>query len=123
MVKIEMLYTCSKSTAMEKAEKMKRYQISPGHGNDTVAPDKHDLDLCRKGIITEKGFILNYEVKLRSREAYEWMQRVAGEATHEDVVLVGEDERSEKSCRVLLAEMMTSMFGGKMNFRYIGELE
>ncbi len=118
-----MLYTSSTFVALKKAEKMKRYQILPDQGNDAVAPDKQDIDLFRKGVITEKGFILNYEMKLRSREAFEWMQRVAGEATHEDVVLVGEDEGSERSCRVMLAEMMLSMFGGKMNFRYFGELK
>jgi hypothetical protein len=121
--RIKMLYTCSTSAANEEVAKMKRYYIVLGHGNDSVAPDKHDLDLYKNGVMTDKGFALNYEMKLRSREAYEWMQRVAGEATHEDVVLVGEEEGSEKSCRVMLAEMMASMFGGKMNFRYIGELK
>jgi hypothetical protein len=118
-----MLYTCSTSIAVEEVERMKRYYIVPGHGNDAVVPDKHDLDLYRKGVITDKALTLNYEMKLRSREAYEWMQRVSGEAIHEDVVLMGEGEGSEKNCRIMLAEMMASMFGGKMNFRYAGELK
>jgi hypothetical protein len=118
-----MLYTYSTSAANKEAAKMKRYYIAPGRGNDSVAPDKQDLDLHKSGVMTDKGFQLNYEMKLRSREACEWMQRVAGEATHEDVVLVGEEEGSGKKCQVMLAEMMSSMFGGRMAFRYIGELK
>ena len=118
-----MLYTCSTSAVNKKAAKMKSYCIAPGQGNDAVAPDKYDLSLHKRGVMTDKGFALNYEMKLRSREAYEWMQRVAGESTHEDVVLVGEDEAADKSCRIMLAEIMTSMFSGKMNFRYLGELK
>jgi len=102
---------------------MKYYYIVPGGGNDAVAPDKYDLELLKKGIITAKGFALNYEMKLRSQEAYKWMSRVSAEAIHQDIVLVGEDEKAGKSCRVLLAEVMTSMFSGHMNFRYAGELE
>lgn len=118
-----MLYTCSTVCASEELAKMKRYYIVPGHGNDPVAPDEQDLDLCRKGVMTAKGFALNYEMKLRSGEAYEWMERVSGEAVHEDVVLVGQEEGIEKPCLIMLAEMMASMFGGKMNFRYLGELK
>jgi hypothetical protein len=118
-----MLYTCSASAASEEAARMKSYYIVIGHGNDVVAPDKHDLDLCKKGVMTDKGFALNYEMKLRSREAFEWMQRVSGEAIHEDVVLIGEEQGSEKNYRIILAEMMASMFGGKINFRYMGELK
>lgn len=118
-----MLYTCSAKCASEKLAKMKRYYIVPGHGNDPVAPDGQDLDLYRKGVMTAKGFELNYEMKLRSGEAYKWMERVSGEAIHEDVVLVGQEEGVEKPYRITLAEMMASMFGGKMNFRYVGELE
>lgn len=62
-------------------------------------------------------------MKLRSQGAYEWMSRVSAETIHEDVVLVGEDEGAEKSYRIMLAEMMASMFGGQMNFRYKGELK
>ncbi len=118
-----MLYTTSTSGSSEKGEKMKRYQISPGRGNDVVAPDKNDLDLLKKGVITDKGFTLNYEMKLRSKEAYEWMQRVASEAAHEEIVLTGGEEGSAKPYRIMLAEMIVSMFGGKMNLRYIGELK
>ncbi len=102
---------------------MKEYYIMDGHGNDAVSPDKSDLDLLRKGVMTAKGFALNYEVKLRSKEAYEWMARVSSEAAHDDVVLVSEEEKAEESCRIMLGEMMNSMFGGKMNFRYMGEIK
>jgi hypothetical protein len=117
-----MLYSCSDSVAKKKG-KMKYYYIMPGHGNDAVAPDKSDIDLYNKGVITPKGFALNYGMKLRRREAYEWMERVSVEAAHGDIVLVGEDIGGEKSYRFMLAEMMASMFGGKMNFRYEGELK
>jgi hypothetical protein len=118
-----MLYTCSTSTAKKTTGQMKHYYVIHGHGNDEVAPDKHDLDLYKSGVMTAKGLALNYEVKLRSPEAYDWMARVSAEASHEDVVLIGEEEGAEKSYRTILAEMMTSMFGGKMNFRCLGELK
>jgi hypothetical protein len=102
---------------------MKHYYIMHGHGNDEVVADRHDLDLFKKGLITAKGFALNYEMKLRSNEAYEWMARVSTEASHQDVVLIGEEEGLEKNCRAMLAEMMASMFGGNMNFRYAGDLK
>jgi len=118
-----MLYSCSTTAARKKVAKMKYYYIVPGQGNDTVAPDKRDLELFRKGIITPKGFALNYEMKLRSQKAYEWMSRVSADANHQNIVLVGENEGNEKSYRIMLAEMMASMFGGQMNFRYLGELK
>lgn len=118
-----MLYTCSTPAARKEGGKMKYYYIVSGQGNDVVAPDRRDLELFRNGAMTAKGFALNYEMRLRSQDAYEWMSRVSAEAIHEDVVLVGEDEGTQKSCRVMLAEMMASMFGGKMNFRYMGELK
>jgi hypothetical protein len=116
-----MLYSCSVSAAKKKG-KMKYYYIINGHGNDVVVPDKSDIDLYNKGVITPKGFELNYGMKLRRSEAYDWMERVSAEASHGDVVLVGEGEGDEKSYRFMLAEMMASMFGGKMKFRYEGEL-
>jgi hypothetical protein len=119
----KMLYTCSTSVAKKRSGKMKCYYIVHGYGNDAVVPDKRDLDLYKNGAMTAKGFALNYEVKLRGREAYEWMARVSSEAAHEDVVLVSEEEGAEKSCRIMLAEMMSSMFGGKMDFHYMGEIE
>lgn len=119
---INMLYSCSASVAQKTAGKMKHYFIVRGHRNDQVVPDKRDLDLYVNGAMTAKGFALNYEVKLRSPEAYEWMARVSAEASHEDVVLVGGEEEADKICRTILAEMMASMFGGNMNFRYVGEL-
>lgn len=118
-----MLYTCSTAVARKEVGKMKYYYVVPGHGNDVVSPDKHDLELYRNGVMTAKGFALNYEMKLRSQGAYEWMSRVSAEAIHEDVVLVGEDEGAEKTYRIMLTEMMASMFGGQMNFRYMGELK
>jgi hypothetical protein len=118
-----MLYTCSTAVAVKKLGTMKHYYVVPGHGNDAVAPDKRDLELHKSGMLTTKGFALNYEVKLRSQEAYEWMARVSTEASHEDIVLIGENEGAEKSCRTLLAEMMLSMFGGTVKLRYEGELE
>jgi len=102
---------------------MKQYSIELNHGNDEVAPDKQDVDLFKSGDMTAKGFALNYQVKLRRREADEWMARVSREAIHDDVVLVGGDEEADKMARAILAEMMMSMFGGKMDFRYEGELE
>jgi hypothetical protein len=119
----QVLYTCSSAAAKKKAGEMKHYYIVSGQGNDAVAPDKHDLELYKNGVMTAKGFGLNYEMKLRSQEAYEWMSRVSAEAIRQDIVLVGEEEGAEKSYRIMLAEMMTSMFGGQMNFRYMGELK
>jgi len=117
-----MLYSCSVSAAKKKGN-MKYYYIIHGHGNDVVVPDKSDIDLHNKGVITQKGFELNYGMKLRRNEAYDWMERVSAEASHGDVVLVGEEEGNEKSYRFMLAEMMASMFGGQMKFRYEGELK
>ena len=119
---IKMLYSCSASVAKKK-ENMKYYYIIHGHGNDAVVPDKSDIDLYDKGVITRKGFELNYGIKLRRNEAYDWMERVSVEAGHGDVVLVGDEEGEEKIYRTVLAEMMASMFGGKMKFRYGGDLK
>jgi hypothetical protein len=118
-----MLYTCSITAAKRKLQNLKYYYIVSGYENNAVTPDNRDLELYRNGAMTAKGFALNYEMKLRSQEAYEWMSRVSAEAIHEDVVLVGEEEGAEKSYRIILAELMTSMFGGLMNFRYEGELK
>ena len=118
-----MLYTCSSSKAKTKVREMKQFFVDRNHGNDEVAPEKLHLDLYKKGDMTSKGFALNYEMKLRSSEAYKWMAKVSAEAIHDDVVLIGGTEEVDKTCRKLLAEMMVSMFGGKMNFRYAGEIE
>lgn len=118
-----MIYTCSTSAGKKLVGKMTHYYIVHDHGNDEVVPDKHDLDLLKNGVMTAKGFALNYETKLRSPKAYEWMARVSAQASHEDIVLIGEDEGADKTYRTVLAEMMASMFGGNMNFRYAGELE
>jgi hypothetical protein len=118
----KMLYSCSAAVAKKKGN-MKYYYIIHGHGNDVVVPDKSDIDLYNSGIITTKGFELNYGIKLRRSEAYDWMERVSAEAGHGDVVLVGDEEGGEKIYLIMLAEMITSMFGGKMKFRYRGELK
>jgi len=117
-----MLYTCSTDVPKKTLGKMKHYYITHGHGNDEVVPDKRDLDLYKKGVITAKGFAINYEVKLRSREAYDWMERVSREASHEDIVLIGEEE-TEKGYLGMLVEMMVSMFAGKIKFQYLGKLQ
>jgi hypothetical protein len=118
-----MLYTCSASAVKKVEKNMKCYYILRGRGNDEVVPDKHDVDLYEKGALTAKGFALNYQTKLRGQEAYEWMERVSAEAVHEDIVLVGDENAGERTYLTILTEIMTSMFGGKMNFRYLGELE
>jgi len=118
-----MLFTCSTAVAAKKMGKMKHYYVVPSHGNDAVAPDKRDLELYKSGVLTAKGFALNYGVKLRSQEAYEWMARVSTEASHEDVVLIGDDKGAKKSYRAMLAEMMLSMFSGTAKLRYEGELK
>jgi hypothetical protein len=117
-----MLYTCSTSATKKIGERMKRYYVLGGQENESVVPDKRDIDLFRSGVITQKGFALNYEMKLRGGEAYEWMARVSAEAARKDIVLVGEEGEAGQSYLKVLAEMMASMFGGKMNFRYMGEL-
>jgi hypothetical protein len=117
-----MLYTCSTNVPKKTLEKMKQYYIIHGYGNDEVVPEKSDLNLYKKGIITAKGFAINYEVKLRSQEAYDWMERVSREASHEDVVLIGEQEGTEKGYLAMLVQMMVSMFAGKIKFQYLGEL-
>ena len=118
-----MLYSAS-IFALEKTERrMKCYYVMRGYGNDEVAPDQSDLDLYSSGELTWQGFMINYQVKLRRPDAYEWMQRVSAEAVHEDVVVVDSEEDAKRSLRVILAEMMASMFSGQMSFRYMGELK
>ncbi len=118
-----MLYTSSISKAQTKAQGMKQFFIDRSHGNNEVAPEKTHINLYKSGEMTEKGFALNYEMKLRSNQAYDWMAKVSALAIHEDVVMINGEDQIDKLCRKMLAEMMFSMFGGKMNFRYAGELE
>ena len=118
-----MLYSASASTAGRFGKEMKCYYVMAGRGNDEVAPDPFDLDLHKSGDLTWQGLMINYQVKLRRPEAYEWMERVSSEAVHDDVVLVDSEEDPERSFRVVLAEMMASMFSGQMSFRHKGELE
>jgi uncharacterized protein YeaO (DUF488 family) len=118
-----MLYTASYSAVKKFERKMKRYYVMGGRGNDEVAPDQSDFDLYNSGDLTWQGFMINYQVKLRQQEAYNWMRRVSFEAVHEDIVLVDSEEDAQHSLRVQLAEMMASMFSGQMNFHYSGELK
>lgn len=118
-----MLYTASLSVAKKLQRKMKHYYLIRGRGNDEVAPDQSDLDQYGSGDMTWQGFVMNYQVKLRQPEAEEWMRRVSTEAIHEDIVLVDSEEECERSLRMVLAEMMASMFGGQMKFRYMGEVK
>ncbi len=120
--RLTVLYTSSLAQTQKAPIQKKQYFIIPNHGNDEVVPNKQDIELYNKGKITAKGFVLNYDMKLRSKEAYKWMERVSAEASHEDIVLVEEETRPEISTRKILAEMMYSMFGGRSNFRYAGEL-
>ena len=117
-----MLYTASVSVLEKVRREMKLYYVMGGHGNDVVIPDKSDLDQYREGILTWKGFRVNYLGKLMRPEAEEWMKRVSAEAIGEDVVLVSDEEDVEHCYRVLLAEMMINMFSGQMKLRYMGEL-
>ena len=117
-----MLYTSSLAQAQKAPTTKKQYFIMPNHGNDEVVPDERDTELYARGKITARGFALNYDMKLRSKEAYKWMERVSAEASHEDIILVGEEDETETNPRKILAEMMYSMFGGRTNFRYEGEL-
>ena len=117
-----MLYTASVSVLEKVGGEMKLYYVMRGHGNDVVIPDQPDLDQYRDGILTWKGFRVNYLGKLMRSEAEEWMRRVSAEAVGEDVVLVSDEEDVRHCYRVLLAEMMMNMFSGQMKLRYMGEL-
>jgi hypothetical protein len=120
--RVKMLYTASVSVLEKVRGEMKLYYVMGGHGNDVVIPDQSDLDQYRDGILTWKGFRVNYLGKLMRPEAEEWMKRVSAEAVGEDVVLVSDEEDVEHCYRVLLAEMMINMFSGQMKLRYMGEL-
>jgi len=118
----KMLYTASVSVLEKVRREMKLYYVMEGHGNDVVTPDQSDLDQYREGILTWKGFRVNYLGKLMRPEAEEWMKRVSAEAIGEDVVLVSDEEDVTHCYRVLLADMMINMFSGQMKLRYMGEL-
>ena len=117
-----MLYTTKVSDLEKIKRKMKVYYLIPDHGNDEVIPDESDIDYYQKGIITWEGFKLNYSQILMRAEAMEWMQRVSLEAVSEDVVLVDEENDAEYSYRKLLADRMKNMFVGRLNLKYVGEL-
>jgi len=117
------LYTACVSVLEKVERKMKPYYVMKNHGNDVVVPDQVDLDQYRNGVMTWKGFRINYLAKIMRPEADEWMRRVSVEAVSEDVVLVSDEEDVENCYRILLAEMMVNMFSGQMNLRYMGELK
>ena len=118
-----MLYTSSLSVFEKSKRKLKPYYVMKNRGNDVVTPDQLDLEQYRNGMLTWQGFKVNFLAKLMRPEAEEWMKRVSGEAVSEDVVLVSEEEDVEHCYRIMLAEMMISMFSGRMNLRYMGELK
>jgi uncharacterized protein (DUF488 family) len=116
------LYTAKVADLEKIRRKMKVYYLIPNHGNDEVIPDESDMDYYKNGIITWEGFKLNYSQILMRAEAMEWMQRVSLVAVSEDVVLVDEENDLEYSYRKLLADRMKSMFTGRLNLKYLGEL-
>jgi hypothetical protein len=117
-----MLYTSSLSVFEKSKRKLKPYYVMENRGNDVVLPDQSDLEQYRNGVLTWQGFRVNYLAKLMRVEAEEWMRRVSGEAVSEDVVLVSEED-GEHCYRIQLAEMMNSMFSGRMKVRYMGEIK
>ena len=119
----KVLYTACVSVLEKVKGKMNLYYVMRNHGNDVVVPDQVDLDQYRNGVMTWKGFRINYLAKLMRPEADEWMRRVSVEAVNEDVVLVSDEEDVENCYRILLAEMMINMFSGQMNLHYMGELK
>jgi hypothetical protein len=123
MGRIMVLYTACVSVLEKVERKMKPYYVMKNHGNDVVVPDQVDLDQYRNGVMTWKGFRINYLAKLMRPEADEWMRRVSVEAVSQDVVLVSDEEDVENCYRILLVEMMINMFSGQMNLRYMGELK
>jgi uncharacterized protein YeaO (DUF488 family) len=116
-----MLYTSSLSVFEKSKKKLKPYYLMENCGNDAVLPDQSDLEQYKKGELTWQGFSVNYLAKLMRAEAEEWMRHVSEEAVSEDVVLVSKEDM-EHCYRIQLAEMMNSMFSGRMKVRYMGEL-
>ena len=92
-------------------------------GNEAVIPDQANIDQYQSGAISWIGFKLNYLEKLMRPEADEWIRSIAMEAVNTDVVLVSEEENSERCFRFLLAERIMNMYSGQINLRYAGELE
>jgi len=118
-----MLYTASILILDKVKEKIKSYYLIPNRGNDSVLPDKLDLEQYRNKALTWEGFKVSYLAKLMKTEAEEWMKHVSLEATICNVVLVSDEESEKRLYRVLLAEMMMNMFSGHMSLRYEGELK
>jgi hypothetical protein len=118
-----MLWICSLSSLKKRKDKLKPYYLIKNRGNDVVVPDQFDLEQYRNGDLTWQGFRVNYLAKLMRPEAEEWMKRVSSEAVSKDVVLVSDEESAKNCYRTFLAEMMNSMFSGRMKLRYMGELK
>jgi hypothetical protein len=118
-----MLYTSSLSSLKKYERKLKPYYVMKNRGNEAVVPDQLDLEQYHNGVLTWQGFKVNYLAKLMRPEAEKWMKRVSSEAVSEDVVLVSDEENDKNYYRTFLAEMMISMFSGRMNLRYMGELK
>jgi hypothetical protein len=117
-----MLYTCSLSSLKKGTDRIKPYYLMENHSNDAVVPDPIDLKQYRNGVLTWQGFKVNYLAKLMRPEAEEWMKNVSFEAVSNDVVLVSDEENVENYYRTFLAEMINSMFSGRMKLHYKGEL-
>jgi len=117
-----MLYTAYVSVLAKVKRKVKSYYVIRNHGNDVVVPDQHDLDSYRNGVLTWKGFKLNYSAKLMREDAEEWMRCVSVESIKDDVVLVSDEESGERCYRILLAERIKNLFSGRLNLKYFGEL-
>jgi hypothetical protein len=118
-----MLWTCSLSSLKKKEGKLKPYYVIENHGNDVVVPDQIDLEQYRKGMLTWQGLKVNYLAKLMRPEAEEWMKHISNEAVSQDVVLVSDEEDGKNYYRTFLAEMINSMFSGRMKLHYNGELK
>ena len=119
----KMLYTTDVSILNEVKRKIKSYYVMASHGNDSVVPDKSDLEQYRNGALTWEGFKVSYLAKLMKPEAEEWMKHVSAEAVSQSVVLVSDEDGDEHLYRILLAEMIMNMFSGHMKLRYAGELQ
>lgn len=118
-----MLYTCSLSSIKKSERELKIYYVMENRGNDVVIPDQSDLKQYQNGVMTWQGFKVNYLAALMRTETEKWMKKVASEAVSEDVVLVSDEDDAKKCYRILLAEMITNMFSGRMKLRYMGELK
>ena len=102
---------------------MQIHFIIPNHGNDPVAPEVDDFTDFKHGVITWEGFQLNYLSTLMRTQALEWMERVANEALHSDVVFVDHEDDPALAPRCYLADLVMNMFSGRLPLQHGGELE